>query len=322
VKKREPYCKKPYISVWSVLGLVKNISIRKIIQAGWAIISNSYFTGFISGKIYTGKLKNICVPGLNCYSCPGSLGSCPIGSLQAVLGSSGYRFSFYLAGFFLVIGTLFGRLVCGFLCPFGLIQELLNKIPFLKKIKTFRFDMHLRYLKYVILLIFVIILPMLIVDAVGGGEPWFCKWICPVGTFEGGIPLVLSNPTLQNAVGFLYTWKIAILFVTIIFSIIIYRPFCKYVCPLGAIYALFNKVSIYGYRIENNKCTDCKQCENICPMKINPRTQCNHAECIRCGACKKSCNSNAIISGFQFRSYKLAENDMRLNDCEKEMQKR
>jgi polyferredoxin len=280
--------------------LAEKFSIRKIIQAVWTFVTNSYLAGFINGKIYIGKLKSVCVPGLNCYSCPGSLGSCPIGSLQAVLGSSEYRFSFYLTGFFFVIGTLFGRAVCGFLCPFGLIQELLHKIPFYKKIKTFRFDMHLRYLKYIILLFFVILFPMLIVDVVGGGEPWFCKWICPVGTLEGGIPLMFSNPALQNTIGFLYTWKITILFVTVIFSIIIYRPFCKYVCPLGAIYALFNKVSVYGYQIENDKCTDCKQCEKNCPMQISPRTQCNHAECIRCGTCKKSCRSNVIISGFKF----------------------
>ena len=290
--------------------MAKKWHARKAVQASWAILSNSYLVGFFEGKIYTGELKSVCLPGLNCYSCPGSIASCPIGSLQAVLGSSAYKFSFYLAGFFLILGTLFGRLICGFLCPFGLIQELLHKIPFPKKIKTFRFDRFLRYFKFLILLVFVILLPLFVVDVVGGGAPWFCKWICPAGTLEGGIPLVLTNPTLQSALGFLFTWKIAILAVTILLSIIIYRPFCKYICPLGAIYALFNKISVYRYWHQESKCTNCMQCKETCPMQINPRSQCNHPECIRCGTCKKNCKTGAIASGFGFRanSAKIASN--------------
>lgn len=111
--------------------------IRLSIQTAWALLTNSFLVGFVQGKLYTGKLKSACVPGLNCYSCPGSLGSCPIGSLQAVIGSANYKVSFYLFGFFMLIGTVFGRFVCGFLCPFGLIQELLHKIPFPKRSKPF-----------------------------------------------------------------------------------------------------------------------------------------------------------------------------------------
>lgn len=269
-----------------------------MVQSAWAILTNGFLAGFVQGKIYTGGLKRICVPGLNCYSCPGSLGSCPIGSLQSVLGDTKYRFSFYLLGFFLLVGTVLGRFVCGFLCPFGLIQELLHKIPFPQKIKTFRGDRGLRRVKYVILLVFVILLPLLVVDIAGNGSPWFCKWICPAGTLEGGIPLVSTNPMLQEAVGFLFAWKLAILAVTIFFSILIYRPFCKYICPLGAIYALFNKISIYRYEVDAHKCTHCKRCERSCPMNIDPRTETNHPECIRCGTCQNVCTFGAISSGF------------------------
>ncbi len=279
-----------------------NESKRHGVQAFWALLSNSYLPGFFQGKIYKGKLKNLCVPGLNCYSCPGSLGSCPIGSLQAVLGSAKYKFSFYLLGFFLLVGTLFGRLVCGFLCPFGLIQELLYKIPFVKKIKTFRLDRPLRWLKYIILAVFVILLPLFIVDAAGTGSPWFCKWICPAGTLEGGIPLISASPALQGVIGFLFHWKLAILLITVLLSILIYRPFCKYICPLGAIYALFNKVSVYRYHVDREKCTSCGKCEKVCPMQISPVRETNHLECIRCGGCKEICSSGAITSGFSLGS--------------------
>ena len=113
---------------------------RHGIQALWAFITNSHVTGFVTGKIYTGKLKNACVPGLNCYSCPGAVGACPIGSLQAVIGSWNFKMAYYVVGFLIFIGAMVGRLICGFLCPFGLIQDLLNKIPFPKKIRTFKGD--------------------------------------------------------------------------------------------------------------------------------------------------------------------------------------
>ena len=111
---------------------------RHGIQALWAFITNSHVTGFVTGKIYTGKLKNACVPGLNCYPCPGAVGACPIGSLQAVIGSWNFKMAYYVVGFLIFIGAMVGRLICGFLCPFGLIQDLLNKIPFPKKIRTFK----------------------------------------------------------------------------------------------------------------------------------------------------------------------------------------
>ncbi len=285
----------------------KSFPLRKTIQWTWALLTNGNLAGFLQGKIYTGKLKHLCVPGLNCYSCPGSLGSCPIGSLQAVLGSSRFKISFYLLGFFLLIGTVLGRVVCGFLCPFGLFQELLHKIPFFKKIKTFRLDKPLRLLKYGILLVFVILLPLFAVDAAGSGSPWFCKLICPAGTLEGGLPLVLSNASLREIVGFLFHWKVAILIVTVVLSILIFRPFCKYICPLGAIYALFNRVSVYRYRVSAEKCVGCGKCEQVCPMQVNPHLEANHPECIRCGACKKACKFGAITSGFCVKEHQSAE---------------
>lgn len=279
--------------------MARDGKIRRGIQLSWTLLSNGNLKGFIQGRIYTGKLKSMCLPGLNCYSCPGSLGACPIGALQAVLSSSKFKISFYLLGFFLLVGTLLGRAVCGFLCPFGLVQELLHKIPVPKKIKTFPGDQALRWVKYGILLVFVILLPLFVVDAAGGGSPWFCKWICPAGTLEGGIPLVAANAALQGVVGFLFRWKLTILLALLLLSLFIYRPFCKYLCPLGAIYALFNKVSIYRYRVEPSKCTSCKSCKKACPMQVDPVAQCNHAECIRCGVCKDICPTAAISSGFR-----------------------
>lgn len=270
---------------------------RHRVQALWALFTNSYLTGFAAGKIYTGKLKNLCVPGMNCYSCPGARGACPIGAMQAVIGNYNFKMAYYVAGFLMLVGAIIGRFVCGWLCPFGLIQDLLHKIPFPKKIKTFRGDKLLRKLKYVILLVFVILLPMFLVDIVGQGSPWFCKLICPVGTLEGGLPLVLLNKTMRSAIGFIYVWKNVILLVTIFLSIIIYRPFCKYICPLGAIYSVFNPISVFRYRLDEEKCINCGACKRACKMQVDPVKNCNSLECIRCGQCIKACPVDALSFG-------------------------
>ena len=277
----------------------KTEGFRHSVQALWTIATNSFVTGFLKGKIYTGPLKNLCVPGMNCYSCPGALGSCPIGALQSVIGDSNYHMAFYVVGFLMLVGAICGRFVCGWLCPFGLFQDLLHKIPFVKEIKTFKGDRILRKLKFIILALFVIILPMCVSNIVGIGDPWFCKYICPVGTLEGGVPLVILNEGLRQAIGFLYTWKIAILAVLIILSVIIYRPFCKYLCPLGAIYGAFNKISAGGLHCDKSKCVSCGKCQRVCKMDVYPAKEPKSAECIKCGLCVNECPVSALNMGLQ-----------------------
>ncbi|GAA0181465.1 4Fe-4S binding protein [Clostridium sediminicola] len=269
---------------------------RKIVQLIFAILTNSNLKGFIEGKIFRGNSKSLCVPGLNCYSCPGALGSCPIGSLQAVFNSMKFNISFYVSGMILLFATILGRFTCGWLCPFGLFQELIYKIPSPKKI----INKHFKYIKYGVLLIFVIILPIFLHNSVGIGNPTFCKYICPAGTLEGGIPLLILNKALRSSIGILFFSKFTILMIVIILSIIYHRFFCKVLCPLGAIYSLFNKYSFYQLTIDENKCIHCNKCINICKMEVNIVQNPCDKECIRCGDCITICPTNAIGSGFKF----------------------
>lgn len=287
-----------WLFVWSVseLDKTKKPRLRTSVQLAFTALSNGYIVGFGQGKIFTGSSKVLCFPGLNCYSCPGALGSCPIGSLQAVLGSREYRFSFYILGFLLVIGAIWGRFVCGWLCPFGLFQDLLYKIPFLKKLKELPGDRFLRYFKYFVLVVFVVLLPMLVVDMTGLGDPWFCKYICPSGTLMAGLPLIAANASLRAAIGYLFTWKVAILVVITLLSIVLYRPFCRYVCPLGALYGFFNKVALYRIELDQSKCIDCGQCEAACKLHIPVLTKQNSMECIRCGDCSNACPTGALFT--------------------------
>ncbi len=275
----------------------KQNSKRPFIQLASTLFHNPYLGNFVKGKIYQGPSKNICVPGLNCYSCPAAQLSCPIGSLQAVLGGRGSYFSFYVTGLILLFGILLGRLICGFLCPFGFIQDLLYKVPLKKKAIPQKADRLLRFGKYVTL-IMVVLFPILLTDPYGIGTPYFCKWICPAGTLEGGIPLAIANPAIRASLGLLFNWKVAVLVLILLTSMVIYRPFCKYLCPLGAIYGLLNRFSFYQMHVDTHMCISCGKCEKSCPMQVKIRQAPNSPECIRCGVCKSACPAKAIHTCF------------------------
>lgn len=274
---------------------------RRITQIFATLASNANLNGFLNGNIYKGASKKICLPGLNCYSCPGAIGSCPIGSLQAVIGTIKYNFSFYVSGMLLLFGLIFGRFICGWLCPFGFFQDLLYKIPTRKIKVSNKVNNVFKYLKYLILLVFVIILPLFLVNEFGTSPPYFCQFVCPAGTLQGGIPLLLMNKSLRGAIGYLFIWKAFLLISIIVASTLVYRLFCRYICPLGAFYSLFNKISFYRYKLEKDKCTSCQACTRKCKFNIDVYKTPNSSECIRCGDCIKVCPTKAINKEIGFR---------------------
>ena len=263
-------------------------------QALSALLHNTHLSGFITGRIYTGEGKRFCVPGLHCYSCPGALGACPIGSLQNALGAMRFRVPYYVMGFLLLFGTLLGRAVCGFLCPFGFLQDLLYRIPLparirkARRLRTFRGDKPLRLVKYGVLALLVLLLPLAVKRT-----PFYCKYLCPSGTLAGWM-LMLGDRRLRALAGGLFGWKTLVLAAVLLAGLLLYRPFCKYLCPLGAFYALFNRVAAVRLEVSTDRCTRCGRCETVCGMAVNPAVQPNAAECIRCGACVSACPHNAI----------------------------
>ena len=271
---------------------------RGWIQAGATLLTNIHLPNFVKGEIYQGKGKTVCVPGLNCYSCPAASGACPIGSFQAVVGSSKFSFSYYITGFLILLGVLLGRFICGFLCPFGWLQELLHKIP-TKKLSTKKLK-PLTYLKYVILAVTVVLLPAIIVNDVGISDPFFCKYLCPQGVLEGAIPLSAVNAGIRAALGSLFTWKLTVLLAVVVLSVLFFRPFCKWICPLGAFYALLNKVSLFQMKVDKNKCVSCGKCAGACKMDVDVTKTPNHTECIRCGMCISACPTNAVRFRYGF----------------------
>ena len=267
-------------------------STRRLAQLYAALLYNANLKGFISGKLYTGPVKNLCVPGLNCYSCPGAVAACPLGALQNALGVSNHTAGWYVFGILLLFGVTLGRTICGWLCPFGLIQELLHKIP-TPKIKKSKVTRTLSLLKYLILAGFVIMIPLLYAFRHGMTLPGFCKYICPAGTLEGAVVL-LTNPAnseLAALIGAVFTRKIVILAVVVLACIFCCRAFCRFICPLGAIYGLFSRVALTGMRVDTDRCTRCGACVRTCPTDIR---QVGDRECISCGKCMDVCAPGAI----------------------------
>lgn len=264
---------------------------RRLIQLYTALLYNAHIKGFIQGNIYTGKAKFLCVPGLNCYSCPGAIGACPLGALQSAVASANKRAPAYVLGILMLYGLILGRTICGFLCPFGFLQELLHKVP-TPKVGKGQITRSLSWLKYIILVLFVIAIPLFF----GFKDvplPAFCKYICPAGTLEGAVGL-LANPANTDKygmLGILFTNKFLILLLFIGGCIFVYRAFCRFLCPLGAIYGLFSKVAIIGVKVDAAKCVDCGKCLQKCKMDI--RYVGDH-ECIHCGECINACPTSAI----------------------------
>lgn len=267
--------------------------LRLIIQILFTVFTNGYAYGFVSGKIYQGKLKYVCVPGLNCYSCPGAVASCPIGAVQALLNRRGFHVPFAALGFFFLFGSLFGRFVCGWLCPFGLVQDLLYKIPGFQKRKNLPFHRVLKYGKYVVLFLLVGVGSLFLFRGFAK-VPAFCKYLCPSGTLFGGIPLLAANEMLREQTGWLFSWKLGILLLIIILSVKVYRPFCQYLCPLGAIYGWFNRFSLVRIQWEEEKCISCKSCEKACPVGLFVGEISRSPECIRCGQCVENCPKKCL----------------------------
>ena len=314
---------------------IKPYRIGQIISA---IALNAYILAYIQNKIiYQGFLKSIPEPVLNCYGGPLSVFACPMGSFQQVLGI--HRIPFFIIGFFIIIGIVVGRMACAWICPFGLVQDLLYKI------KTFKFNlpkfspvltMTLFVIGYLVAhfflanfaliwrisavsgfviigiisdnlikwkikkfditaIKFVVLIGVAGIFAYYTGEPWYCK-LCPQGTLEAGIPLVLWDPVnqLRRLVGWLFYTKVAILTVTLLFSIPIKRPFCRVFCPIGAVYAPFNKFSLLHLKLNTEECKTCRRCEKVCPMEIEVHQNPNQLDCIRCFECVWHCRPRSV----------------------------
>ena len=120
------------------------------------------------------------------------------------------------------------------------------------------------------------------------------------GVLEGAIPLAAANESIRAALGALFTRKLIILIAVVVLSVLFFRPFCKWICPLGAFYALMNKVSLLGIQVDTGKCVSCGKCARTCQMDVDITKSPNDTECIRCGKCIRACPTEAIRFRYGF----------------------
>ena len=274
------------------------MSLRRWIQTIAVFLTNAYWRFPFTRNMYQGDLKTVCAPGLNCYSCPAATSACPLGALQTFMATARANFEtgrlhlgLYVIGMLGLTGSLVGRMPCAWLCPFGLMQELIHKIPTPK----FEIPKLLTYCKYVFLSLFVLILPLVVVDDFGYGMTWFCKYVCPAGTLEAGLPMMVLKPELRDLIGGLFYSKVVILVALLVWMVLSRRPFCRVMCPLGAIYSLFNRNSVFRMTHDPDKCTLCQSCYQNCPMGVKFYEGPNQKDCIRCLKClQTSCKFGAI----------------------------
>ncbi|HLB73715.1 MAG TPA: 4Fe-4S binding protein [Sedimentisphaerales bacterium] len=281
---------------------MQSIRWRRICQALCAALTNSYWFSLVSRTIYQGPLKGFCVPALNCYACPLAVSACPIGTIQYFLAHGAYYITLYTIGILGITGALIGRMACGWICPFGLLQDLLHKI----RSRKFSLPRWLSCGKYAALGILVLAIPFLT------KQPWFCK-LCPAGGLEGAVPMLILEPSLRELLGGMFVLKVLIVVFFLAAMVAVKRPFCRAACPLGAIFSFFNRASVLRLSVDQTKCTKCNKCNKVCPTDIKVYEDPNAADCIRCLDCKDVCPENAVsytLAGFPIREPKeILQND-------------
>jgi ferredoxin-type protein NapH len=223
------------------------------------------------------RMHTMCSPVFHCYACPLSTFACPIGVIAQF--SALHMIPFIAIGLLIAVGALFGTLICGWVCPFGLLQDLAGNIP----TKKYNLPKFTGYFRYVVLIVSVITIPYFF----GVDEHWLsiCRY-CPAGAIEKRVPDMVSQVIAGNLI--IRLDSIEKIIILVLFTMAIFfikRPWCRVLCPLGAIFSLFNRISAFFLRFNPEKCTDCKRCHKLCDYGIEPEKSTNDINCIRCLEC-------------------------------------
>lgn len=221
------------------------------------------------------RLHNVCAPVFHCYSCPLATFACPIGVLANF--SALHVFPFLAVGTLLVVGALLGSIVCGWLCPFGFLQDLIGKVPTPK----LRLPAVAGYSRYFVLGAFVVAIPFFFGER---SALFFCR-LCPAGALEGAVPFVARQALAGGPIAWPGAVKIVILILFLTGAFFVWRPWCRLFCPLGAIYGILNRFSLVLLRFHPGRCDDCGRCERPCRYGVTPDRGAGDPTCIRCLEC-------------------------------------
>ncbi len=238
-----------------------------------ALLLNSYFTQHVT--------KGIPCPALNCYACPAAAFACPIGSIQHFVERR--QIPLYVLGAIGLVGALVGRASCGWFCPFGWFQELLYRIP----VPKLRLPNRFNWTRYAVLVVLVAAIPFVT------HEPWFCK-LCPAGMLEAGIPMALLSAAVRELISTFFWIKLGILGLFLAWMSVTRRPFCRWVCPLGALWSPLNPISALRLQVDLSRCIQCNRCQTVCPVDVRLYENSLSGVCIRCLQCVTECPTSCI----------------------------
>ncbi|MHA1596488.1 MAG: 4Fe-4S binding protein [Candidatus Asgardarchaeia archaeon] len=234
------------------------------------------------------------------------------------------EFPFLEVGIILLLGAIFGRAFCGWVCPFGFIQDLLSYIP-VKKVNlskstnwvVVKLRDTLPRVKYYILYITLFFCSWIFVSTLMGTEkplvealgvfseaPWAV--ISPVVTLETFLPNFIMNHNLEEMASLIYSldvffWlRVSFLVAIIILSVYVPRAYCRWVCPMGALMSYFNKYSLVRVKKNPLKCKNCRLCERHCPTEVKiskEKGEISSGECILCLKCITTCEEGGLEVG-------------------------
>ena len=235
------------------------------------------------------RLHTMCSPVFHCYACPLSTFACPIGVIAQF--SALHIFPFVAVGLLIGLGALFGSLLCGWACPFGFLQDLVGKVP------TPKFDLPkwAGYSRYAVLIGTVLAVPYFF----GEEHALFVCRVCPAGALESAVPNMVGQAIAGEEIIWPNALKLIIFGAFLIAVFFVKRPWCKLLCPLGAIFSLFNRVSAFFLRFDADECTDCRHCHKLCEYGIEPDKSPNDSRCVRCLECTR-CGPDALSLGSIF----------------------
>ncbi len=243
------------------------------------------------------RMHSFCSPVFHCYACPLATFACPIGIIAQF--SALHLFPFMVVGLLLLLGSLLGAVICGWLCPFGLLQDLTARIPTPK----LKIPAWLGGGRYVMLVGTVILIPYLW----GEGHPLFVCQICPAGGLEKAVPDMVTAASQGQPIPWPNALKLGIIVTFLIAIVFTVRPWCRILCPLGAIYGLCNRFSVLRLDLKEHQCTDCKRCRTLCDYGIQPDQTPNSDQCLRCLECTQ-CGPGALQTSHLFASQETTKN--------------
>lgn len=218
---------------------------------------------------------SVCAPVFHCNACPLASFACPIGVLARA--SALHMVPLGALAVLIVVGASVGTMTCGWACPFGWLQDLASKI----QTRPLALPRGAGYARYGVLAVTVLAVPYLF----GGDHPLFICRVCPAAGLEVSVPRLVKSALAGGPAIWPDAPKFIVLGIFLAAIFVFHRPWCRILCPLGAIFSLFNRFSLVAVSVDDERCTQCRRCHRSCAAGLQPEREPDSGRCLRCLEC-------------------------------------